>query len=138
MEITSEQRKKIKEAAEKLHLKLIIFYGSKVEEHTNEESDFDIAVLTDKNPDYKSFKSIYSELSTIFGGENLDIRFLNDANPLFGMQVIKNGQLLYGSQNEFDNLKSYMNRRYIDDGKKYFPFHDQLLKSQQDRLRSFL
>ncbi|MBI4130162.1 hypothetical protein HY468_02505, partial [Candidatus Roizmanbacteria bacterium] len=50
-------------------------------------------------------------------------------------QVVKQGILLSGDKDYFDEFKMLANRRYIDDGVKYFPFRDQLLREQQKRLR---
>lgn len=138
MQLSTQKKKRLEQIAEQLNLKLIIAYGSKAQGNARVDSDLDIAVLTKTIPDYGSFKAIYGELSSILSGENIDLRFLNDADPLFAMQVVKHGILLYGDENDFNDLKILVNRRYIDDGMKYFPFREQLLKEQQKRLKKFI
>lgn len=121
--------------ARTLGCELVIAFGSRVTKSEHKDSDLDIAVLTKTTPDYDVFQKVYASLSDIFKGENVDVRFLNEADPLFAMQVVKNGVLLYGDQDTYDDLKMITNRRYVDDGKKYFPMHEQLLIEQQKRLR---
>jgi predicted nucleotidyltransferase len=114
--------------------KLVVLYGSKISGTSRSDSDFDVAVLSAKKPDYRLFNQLFADLSRIFKGENVDIRFLNQADPLYAMEVVKDGILLFGDQDEFDDLKVLVNKKYIDDGRKYFPFRDQLLKEQQNYL----
>ena len=114
----------------------MILYGSKATSEAHSHSDLDLAILTQNTPNVDIFKKSYGEISQVFPGENVDVRFLNGADPLFGLGVVKNGILLYGNQNYLDELKSLINKRFIDDGKKYFPFRDQLLQEQQKRLET--
>lgn len=136
MQVTSEQRQQLENFRIRLKLRLVVAYGSRVTGSMRKDSDLDIAVMAENKPDYELFKHVYGELSDIFKGVEVDVRFLNDADPLYMMQVVKNGLLLAGNQGAFDDLKVYTNRRYIDDGRKFFPFRDELLKEQQRRLRS--
>ncbi|RJQ31015.1 nucleotidyltransferase domain-containing protein [Candidatus Parcubacteria bacterium] len=48
IEITREKREKIKNMAEKYGLKLVLLFGSRVKGKVHEESDYDIAYLSDK------------------------------------------------------------------------------------------
>lgn len=134
MQITDKQKKNINQLARKFGLKLAILYGSKAGGVTNQESDLDLAVMAETKPDLRLFNQLYRAFSEIFQGEAVDVRFLNDADPLFLMQVVKNGCLLAGSRADFSELKIQANRRYIDDGRKYFPYLEQLLKNQQKHL----
>lgn len=134
MVINDKQDQLLKRLSRELKLKLVVLYGSKAGGITNEESDLDLAVMAETKPDLKLFNRLYRSLSEIFRGEKVDVRFLNDADPLFLMQVVKNGCLLAGSGADFIELKIQANRRYIDDGRKYFVYQDQLIKRQQQYL----
>lgn len=132
--MTTKQKQNLNRLAKKLQLKLVILYGSKATGKTNQESDLDLGILAANKPDYELFKRLFEVLSGIFQGETIDIRFLNEADPLFLMQVVKNSQLIFGQERDFNELKIQVNRRYIDDGRKYFPYQNQLLQSQQNYL----
>ena len=133
--MTKKQGQQLVELAKQLSLKLVVLYGSKVSNLAVLSSDFDVAVLSSKKPDYKLFNQLFSGLSEIFKGENIDVRFLNEADPIYAMEVVRNGKLLFGDQDEFDDLKSLVNKKYVDDGRKYFPLRDQLLEDQQEYLK---
>lgn len=135
MTITKDQRNTINDIAEQLELELVIAFGSAAKGYARGDSDLDIAVLTKKRPDAALFRRLFDELSTVFPSQNVDLRFLNEADPLFTMQVVKNGLLLSGSNDRFIEYKCLANRLYVDDGMKYFPFQEQLLELQQQRLR---
>ncbi len=134
MKITMKQMQALNRLAKKLRLKLVILYGSKVGGKINQESDLDLGVLAEDKPDYQLFKRLFGAISGIFKGEMVDLRFLNEADPLFLMQVMKNGRLVFGEEQDFNELKIQANRRYIDDGRKYFPYQNQLLQQQQNYL----
>ncbi len=136
MEISPQQQQGLDSLLYRFKLTLVIAYGSQVSTTQHKDSDLDIAVMVQSKPDYELFKNLYSELSTIFKGTEVDMHFLNEADPLYMMQVVKDGQLLAGTQDDFDDLKMLTNRRYVDDGIKYFPAREELLKVQQQRLRS--
>ncbi len=134
MKLTSDQKRLIKSIARDIGAVFIVAFGSKIRGEGKGDSDLDIAVLVHGKPDYQLFGAAYSRLSDVFRGENVDVRFLNDADPLFTMQVVRDGVLLYGDPDSYDELKVRTNRRYIDDGAVYFPLLDDLLKTQQQIL----
>lgn len=134
MKISQSQKKKIKKIAEKNGLLLALVFGSIVTGKRSSETDLDIAVLTQKEPTPKLFKNLFSKFSDVFKGENVDLRFLNDADPFFRFQVIKNGQLLYGDLKKFNQFVAYAYRTYTDDGRKYFPYLEKLIERQQKTL----
>jgi len=128
MNITDNQKEQISQVARKNDVKSIILFGSQVKGHTHPQSDIDIAVLSNNKPNYTLYSTLYEGFSNILG-DRVDVRFLNDADPQFGMQVLSSGVLLYGDPTYFNLLKTQFNRRYIDDGKKYFPYLHQLATS---------
>jgi len=134
MVINDKQDQLLKRLSRELKLKLVVLYGSKAGGVINQESDLDLAVMTETKPNLRLFNRLYHSLSEIFPGEAADVHFLNGADPLFLIQVVKNGCLLAGSRADFIELKIQTNRRYIDDGRKYFPYLEQLLKNQQKHL----
>ena len=100
--------------ANKLGITMAVLFGSQSNNTARPNSDTDIAVLTDKKADYTNFTNIYEYFSNLYGG-NVDVRFLNDSDPLFRYQVFKTGQLLIGDNNQFINEKILANKIYYDD-----------------------
>lgn len=127
MQITPHQQKQLNKTGQRYHLELIVAYGSHVTGEKRPNSDLDIAVLDNaKNPGYERFKTLFGEISNVFPAKNIDLRFLNGADPFFRYQVIKNCQLLFG-QKKFSQYQVYAFKSYMDDGKK-------LLKLQREKV----
>ena len=138
LKINLDQKQKIKEIGKKNGLLFAVAFGSATTGKRSAETDLDIAVLTKKEPDYRLFKKLFSAFSDVFEGENVDLRFLNGADPLFRSQAVKNGQLLYGNRKGFDEFRAYAYRSLIDDGRKYFPYLEKLIEQNQKILEANL
>lgn len=130
---------KLKEIGQKYKLVFVVLFGSKARgERVNPETDLDIAVLTKKETSYKLYRNIYGDIANLFLGQNTDARFLNDADLLFCFNVVRDGVLLYGNEEDYMEYKLAIARRYVDDGKKYFPARDQFLLKRQRELEKYL
>lgn len=138
IELTFNQKQKLQNLARSFGLVFVVAFGSQISGRTHQESDLDLAVLAKKEPDYKAFKEIFSKLQDVFTGLNVDLRFLNSADPFFRLQVVKNGQLLYGNLSDFSAYRILTNRLYIDDGRKYFPYKELLIKRQGEVLKGIV
>lgn len=100
--------------SQKLGINMAILFGSQANGTANPNSDIDIAVLTDKSTNYNNFTNIYEYFSNLYGS-NVDVRFINNSDPLFRYQVFKNGQLLIGDNDQFIKEKILAHKIYIDD-----------------------
>lgn len=134
IKITLTQKNQLVSIAQEIGAVFIVAFGSTPRGEARPDSDLDIAIHTKQKPDYALFQAAFSRISDVFPGKNVDVRFLNDADPLFTMQVVRDGILLFGDQDAYDALRMLANRRYVDDGAKYFPLFDEQLKEQQKRL----
>jgi len=104
MKISREQKKAIKNIAEKYKLSLIMVFGSFAAGNDRVDSDLDIAIVSRQTIDIDRL----AKLSTTFGllfGKEIDISVMNHANPLHLNQVAKNSQLVFGSQKDFIAFK---------------------------------
>lgn len=125
---------KIREIVERYDLDLIVVFGSQVTGRTQPDSDIDLAVRWVRRPwnDPDRELALVGELTeAIWGDGDLDVSFLNGADPLFLFEVASDGQALYeqrpGGLIEF---QSYAARRYYDAQK----FFDRQWKDLKERL----
>lgn len=138
MDLSDDQKQSLDAAAREIGAVYIVAFGSAARGEARPDSDLDVAVLTTRDPDYDLFKNSFGVISDVFRGFNVDLRFLNGADPLFTMQVMRGGILLFGDPDAYDTFKMLANRRYIDDGAKYFPMQSQLIQEQQQRLEAMV
>jgi len=115
IKLNKKQKKKINQIAKKFQLVFVVVFGSQAKEQEQKTSDLDIAVLTKKKISYQLFSRLFGQLSEVFKGENIDLRFLNQADPFFRFQVVKNGVLIYGEKNQFENYFAYAYKSFVDD-----------------------
>ena len=134
IKISRSQKQKIKKVAEKNGVLFAVVFGSAAKNQKRPESDLDIAVLTRKKPSYQLFKNLFSDFSEVFKGENVDLRFLNGADPFFRFQVVKNGQLLYGNQNQYQEYFTYAYKSFIDDAQPLLELQRKLIYQKQRKL----
>ena len=99
---------------------LAFLFGSVLTGDQHEESDVDIAVLFKTKPEYNSLSTLINKIEDILHNK-VDLGILNDASPVFRMQVISNGELIYVRDsrsrdyfiiktiNEYDDLNYYRN-----------------------------
>lgn len=90
---------------------LIYIFGSTVKGRSRDDSDIDIAILTDRQIDeYKLF--ILSQKLADVSKREVDLVDLRKASTVFKVQIIKTGKLIYNS----DNLrKMYFQMRAMRD-----------------------
>jgi len=135
----SFDKEKIARIVRKYDIVFVVLFGSRARvEKPNSETDLDVAVLMKTEPDYKLFGTLFSEFSDIFRGENVDVRFLNDSDLLFRHSVVRDGVLLYGNKNKYLEYKLLTIKRYVDDGRKYFPMLDRSIEVKQEFLEKYL
>jgi len=77
-------------------------FGSFVEGRLTNESDVDIALLFEKEPDFPTLVSIMNGITDITG-RKVDIVVLNYASPIIRMQVLKRGRLLKKTNDKIYN-----------------------------------
>ncbi len=96
---------------------LAFIFGSFTEGRLTKESDVDIAILFDNNPDFSTITEIDDELSSITGLKT-DIVVLNYASPIIKMQVLKKGQLLKKANDSIYNDFFVQTVKQYDDIKR--------------------
>ena len=115
MKIKFYLNKEFKKIAKRYNLSLILAFGSYVTNKIHPNSDLDIAVLSKKDfNDYKEYCDLLSNLSKLFPEKEIDLVFINHADPLLLKKILESCQLLYGSKKELAKLKMYSFKKYCD------------------------
>ena len=92
-------------------------HGSYAKEQTRPGRDLDIAVLGKKPIDFDALIKIIGDLEEVFGNtpeRKLDVKSLENADALFLYQVMKDSVLIYGTNFDYWQLKTYAIRNYWD------------------------
>ncbi|MEI7425330.1 MAG: nucleotidyltransferase domain-containing protein [Candidatus Moraniibacteriota bacterium] len=119
--------KKFKKEASELGIKMVILFGSRASGKAQENSDYDIAILTSEEKNIgesmDNYSAVLSFLSRVLNVSDglIDLTNLNKANPLLAYEVLFQGKMLYGERNEFDELRA-RSYRYFVDAKPLFDF----------------
>ena len=119
--ISPEQQRALEEIARRYHLLLILLFGAHATGRTMSESDVDIAVQTDcpeKTADLDYHLDLAAELSSCLGKEEIDLVFLNGADPLLKSEVGQHGNVLFEKGDAFADfavrtMKEFEDARYF-------------------------
>ena len=93
-------------------VRLVFLFGSAASGKMTEESDIDIGILFEKQPDIFEINELKSELNGILKRE-IDIAVLNSAAPVLKMQVLNKGIPV------FTKDKKYYNQFFVDTINQY-------------------
>lgn len=130
-------------------IKFVVLFGSRAKEargekvSIREDSDFDIAVMT--SAEKNIMNSIDNYNSILFGllkildipDFKMDLTNLNNANILLRYEVTATGKLLYGDATEYEELKAFAFRDYVD-ARPLFDLEDLLVSRRQNLIAEAL
>lgn len=136
MRLTKSQKQKIQKIGEKHQLKLVLLHGSYAKDSAHKGSDLDIAVLGQKPIDFHALLELHGDLAKIFGNNQnreLDLKSLQQADPLFCYQVVKDSQLIYGKLSDYNEFRAYAFKVYYD-AKDLFRLERHLIDKYQHYL----
>ena|SRR3989344_1962909 len=115
MQINSKQKSKIKEIAEKYHLKLVLLFGSRATGKTHKESDFDVAYLPEKNLSFDEENYLNFEFTNIFQHDRVDTVDMRKASPLLLYAIFQNPVILFAEDElSFSFYRAYVFKKYIE------------------------
>jgi predicted nucleotidyltransferase len=124
---------KLAEIARRYDLDLVIAFGSQTQGRARPGSDVDVAVRWTHRDweDVERELALIGELTeAIWGDGDLDVSFLNGANPLLLFEVACSGVPLYERQpGDFNLFQSYAARHYYDQS-KFAELQGQYLKER--------
>jgi predicted nucleotidyltransferase len=106
---------RLAEVALKHGIKLVLQFGSSVSGKTHPRSDLDLAVLLGRRDlSWQEIAEITHELQMLGPDRQVDVAFLDRADPLFLKKITENCRLLYGPLRSLQELKLYAFKRYQD------------------------
>lgn len=102
--------------AKQFDLRFVIGHGSRTTgQPLHPESDLDIAVVGKQVVDFDTLLKLYGRFDDIFGGPHeLDLKSLDQADPLFRHEVVRSGILLHGDSTDYEDYKAAVYRAYND------------------------
>jgi uncharacterized protein len=116
MQISTEQKRQLEKIGKKYTLRFIILHGSFATGKNHENSDLDIAVLSNEKIDLEKILNIYTEFAKIFPemSDKLDIKDIYKSDPLFRYHVTRDSKLLYGDMTDYNEYKASSFTYYFD------------------------
>ncbi|QBQ55975.1 type VII toxin-antitoxin system MntA family adenylyltransferase antitoxin [Nitrosococcus wardiae] len=123
-------------AAQEFGLRLVVLFGSQAKGHPEPgpESDIDVAVY---GCPPEKYWECYEAIDGAFGGGELDLVRLEDADPLFRYEIMQSGILLEGDPDFFCEYRAYAYRDFIDSA-DLFALEKTLFEKKMARLRKQL
>lgn len=121
---------RLEAVAQALGLRLVVLFGSYATGRPppGPESDLDIGVLDWEPPTWERWRVVYRALSEVFDRYDVDLAFLNTADPLFRYEVMRSSRRLYGDPMEFWAYRAFAFRDYQDSADLRALEHDLFIK----------
>jgi len=133
-------KEKLEEFLRHFELSFIILHGSYVTGKERRDSDIDLALVKKKNSTKHDWFAAIDVLSEIFSNlenRDLDVKFMDKADPLFRNEVASAGLLLAGNPAEFEEYKA-VSLRMFEDARGLFELESLLAKKTQDYLNQIV
>lgn len=136
-------KEKLNNYAEKADVKFVVLFGSRAIGKVADGSDFDFAVSFKDGKsifdDLKKYSEILENFSKIFsiGDKKMDLTDLSNANILLGYEITRNGVLLFGNAQDYEEFKAFSFRDYMD-AKSLFELEDIIIKKRLSFIKEIL
>lgn len=115
----------IKNLAKKYNLSLLVLFGSMATSKNHVGSDVGFAYKRARELSMKDELQLRHDLMRIFHKE-VDLVFIPKASPLLLKEIALKGRLICGKKKDFDELKVYGMKCFID-FEPYFRLREQIL-----------
>lgn len=107
-----------------LDLSLVVLFGSQAQGQARDDSDIDIAVLSDRvwdqalESDYQA--KVWESFLWLFSRADVDVIFLNQVSSLLGYKIMQTGQVIYEARpNLWRDFSALAVKRHADAQKFY-------------------
>lgn len=130
MEITKVQQEMAEEIVKKYGILFAVVFGSQANGKSRENSDLDIGILDPKPETYKRYGNLYNDFCEIFKGQNVDLRMIKGAEPVFLYNTLMKGKFLAGQRQVFSQYQAFAYKNFVD-SKSLFDLKMKLLLKRQ-------
>jgi len=134
MEITEKQKQIAQELVKKHGLEFAVIFGSQANGKARVDSDLDIGILDEQPETYKRYGDLFSDFSSVFRGQNVDLRMIKGSEPVFLYNTLVKGKFLAGDEHEFYNYKAFAYKNFVD-SQSIFELKTKMLRKQQESLK---
>ncbi|NQU82353.1 MAG: nucleotidyltransferase domain-containing protein [Parcubacteria group bacterium] len=131
--LTKDQKQKIEKIAEKYDLRLLMLFGSQVNGKNKEDSDFDVAYLSQKSLELKQKFELKDDLASVFGSDRIDQVNIRNAGTLLLHEISSNSKLLFGDEIDYIKFKTRAYRIFTD-STSLFKLQDALIRKRHQFL----
>ncbi|GAB4471894.1 MAG: hypothetical protein OHK0044_15280 [Burkholderiaceae bacterium] len=128
-------RKRLAETAAGFGLRLVVLFGSHARGRQRPDSDCDVAVAGCPRQRFWELNDALQEALT--GSALLDLVRLEDADPLFRQEIMRDAVLLYGDPDLFCEYRAFAYRDFVDSA-DLFELERTLLRRKLARLKETL
>ncbi|PIU15243.1 hypothetical protein COT20_01865 [bacterium (Candidatus Gribaldobacteria) CG08_land_8_20_14_0_20_39_15] len=137
MEIQREQKQMAEELVKKHELEFAVVFGSQANGQTRKDSDLDIGILDPKPETYKRYGDLYNDFSKVFKGQNVDLRMIKGAEPVFLYNTLMKGKFLAGQRQIFSQYQAFAYKNFVD-SKPLFELKEKLLLKRQKKINKMI
>lgn len=108
--------RRLDEACRRLGLRALVLYGSRATgtPPPSTESDLDLALRFRPGTDRPPYRELHRALGDVFPDDSLDLVVLQDADPLFRWEILREGVLLWGDPLEHLEYRAFAWRDFVD------------------------
>jgi hypothetical protein len=76
---------------------------------------------------HRAYSDLLYDLHEVFPDREVDLSFINHADPLFLKKIVENCRILFGAPRQLQSLKIYAFKRY-QDHRRYFQMEEAYVK----------
>lgn len=129
MKITIQQKKQLRQIAQKYDLNFVALFGSHAEQYERLDSDIDIAVSSKKPLGYRREFFLQRALSKSFHNKEIDLVDTKGVPPLLLFHIAFKSQLLCeNTKRSFAYFQMYAFKRYVE-AKPLYELQKSLLRN---------
>ena len=103
-----------KKIIEKYNITLFIIFGSSGTEYEREDSDLDLAFLSENLISEEKEYNLLQELNNFYKRGDIDLVNLRKGNPILKLNISREGRVIFERDNEFDKFQLYAAHLYAD------------------------
>jgi predicted nucleotidyltransferase len=135
--LDEQDYEKIKQVAEENNLDLVVIFGSQARGTASKHSDIDIGIYGSSLLDLSDKTNLIRDFSEIFKSDKIDISIISLNSPVFTLQVLTDGKILYEKEKNIFGLLKLRAWKLFAESKPFMDKSYAILKSRIASLNYF-